>query len=88
MKITTPYKMQSGKEKVEELISKFEKEFLKKGKDLNYYHLVVEGEYKEHIRKRVEYSYLNAGWAKVQCRTSSENNEKPGLTGLHLWRVS
>jgi len=35
---------------------------------------------------KVEKIYKEAGWRSVVCKTSSENGERPGLTGLRLYR--
>ena len=86
MKITKPQEMTSGTSKVEEAVSKFEEQFAKDEKDQQYYHLVIVGEYNRQTCDEVQRIYTEAGWAKVECRTSSENGERGGLTGLQLYR--
>lgn len=56
-----------------------------RGKD--YYHLVIAGELQREICDEIQRLYLEAGWVKVVCKTSSEDNERAGLTGLQLWRT-
>jgi hypothetical protein len=87
MKITRPEQMTAGTSKVEEAVSKFEAEFTKDEKDLEYYHLVIEGEYNRQTCDEIEKIYSEGEWVKVKCRTSSENGERGGLTGLQLWRA-
>ena len=87
MNITKPEQMTSGTSKVEEAVSKFESQMLKEDKDEQYYHLVIVGEYNRQTCDEVEKIYSEGGWVKVKCRTSSENGERGGLTGLQLWRT-
>ena len=86
MNITEPEQMTSGTSKVEEVVSKFEEQFAKDEKDQQYYHLVIIGEYNRQTCDEVERIYTEAGWSKVKCKTSSENGERGGLTGLQLYR--
>lgn len=86
MNITTPKEMGSGTSKVAEALSKFEEQFSKEEKDQEYYHLVIIGEYNRATCDRIEEIYTEAGWVSVICRTSSENGERGGLTGLQLYR--
>jgi hypothetical protein len=86
MNITSPKEMTSGTSKVKEAVSKFEEQFAKDEKDQEYYHLVIVGEYDRQTCDEVEKIYSQAGWLKVKCRTSSENGERGGLTGLQLYR--
>ena len=87
MNISTPKQMTSGTSKLEEAVSKFEEEFAKDEKDLEYYHLVIVGEYNRQTCDKIEKIYSEVGWNKVKCKTSSENGERGGLTGLQLWRA-
>lgn len=87
MNITKPEQMTSGTSKVEEAVSKFEAQMLKEDKDEQYYHLVIVGEYNRQTCDEIEKIYSDGGWAKVKCKTSSENGERGGLTGLQLWRA-
>lgn len=87
MNITKPEQMTSGTSKVEEAVSKFEAQMLKEDKDEQYYHLVIVGEYNRQTCDEIEKIYSDGGWDKVKCRTSSENGERGGLTGLQLWRA-
>lgn len=84
MNITTPDEMNSGTSKIEEAVFKFEEEFKKEEKDQECYHLVIVGEYSRPVCDEIEKIYKNAGWGIVNCRTSSENGERGGLTGLRL----
>jgi hypothetical protein len=84
MKITKPEEMTFGTSKVEEVVSKFEEEFAKTNKDKEYYHLVIDGEYNRNVCNEIEKLYTDAGWLNVTCRTSTENGERGGLTGLQL----
>ena len=86
MNITKPEDMTSGISKVEEAVSKFEKQLTKEEKDEQYYHLVIIGEYNRQTCDEIERIYMEAGWSKVKCKTSSENGERGGLTGLQLYR--
>ena len=87
MNITKSKQMTSGTSKVEEAVSKFEAQMLKEEKDEQYYHLVIVGEYNRQTCDEIEKIYSDGGWTKVKCRTSSENGERCGLTGLQLWRA-
>ena len=78
--------MTSGTSKFEEAVSKFEEQFKKDDKDQDYYHLVIVGEYNRDVCDEIKKTYIEAGWKRVNCRTSSENGERGGLTGLQLWR--
>ncbi len=82
MKITNPKQTESGTSKLEEAVNKFETQF--KEKDQTYYHLVIEGEYNREVCDKIELLYLQAGWSDVICKTSTENGERGGLTGLRL----
>lgn len=86
-KVTSPDEMKDTSDVlVEELISKFEKKLKKEDKDEEYYHLVILGEYDRKVYDQIEETYRNAGWDKVVCKSSTETGEKPGLTGLQLWK--
>lgn len=87
MKITTPQDAMSGTSKLEEALRKFEQKFADEEKDEEYYHLVISGEYNRNVCDEIEKLYTDAGWAKVSCKTSSENGERGGLTGLQLYRA-
>ena len=87
MNITKPEQMTSGTSKLEEAVSKFEEQLEKEEKDEMYYHLVIVGEYNRQTCDEIERIYSDSGWIKVKCRTSSENGERGGLTGLQLYRV-
>lgn len=71
---------------VEKLIVAFEQEMLEEESDQQYYHLVIQNEFPRPVLDEIEKRYKAAGWAKVKCGTTSEDNERPGLTGLQLWR--
>lgn len=83
--VTTPQDMDVATPKmVEDAVNAFEKAFKDQPKSENFYHLVIEGEFSRPTCNAVESIYKQAGWTKVQCRTSSENGERGGLTGLIL----
>jgi hypothetical protein len=86
MEITKPSEMTSGTSKFEEAVSKFEERLKKEDKDQDYYHLVIVGEYNREVCDKIQKIYTEAGWKKVNCRTSSEKGERGGFTGLQLWR--
>jgi hypothetical protein len=83
-KITTPKDMVKDISKLNEVLQKFEGAFLKKEKGESYYHIVILGEYNRAILDEVIKVYENAGWLVLSCKTSSEDGERPGLTGLQL----
>ena len=84
----SPLNMSSefDREKVAELVTKFNDKLLGENKDAEYYHVVISGEYPRVILDEVQKAFSNAGWHHVRCRTSSENGERGGLTGLQLYR--
>lgn len=86
MKITKPEEMESGTSKLEEAVGKFEEQFKDEDKDQEYYHLVLIGEYNRDVCDAIQKLYLESGWAKAVCKTSSEGGERGGATGLQLWR--
>lgn len=86
IKVTAPKDtVSSSNEHINEVLEKFEEQFKKEQENQLYYHLVITGEYPRHICDRVEKIYKKAGWKSVTCSTSSEKNERPGLTGLQLF---
>lgn len=88
IKVTSPNEMVDiTKDTVETLIGKFETKLKKEDKDEEYYHLVIYGEYNRKVYDEIERIYSDAGWGQVKCKSSSENNEKPGLTDLQLWKT-
>lgn len=85
--VTKPSDMSKpNHELLDEICTKFEKEFQSEEKGQNYYHLVIDGEYPRNICNSVKKVYSEAGWKNVSCKTSSENDERAGLTGLQLYR--
>lgn len=84
MKITAPQDKENF-QAIEEIVNKFEKEFINEPVNQSFYHLVIEGEYPRELLDKIQQAYLDAGWAKAICKSSSETNERPGLTGLKLW---
>lgn len=52
----------------------------------SYYHIVIKGEFPRIVLDQVEILYKSSGWREVVCKTSSEKQEHPGLTGLQLWK--
>jgi len=83
MKLTSPEDM-TDLSKLASVLNEFEEKFLKEEKGQTYYHLVITGEYSRALLDKVEQAYKEAGWKNVACTTSSENGERPGLTGLQL----
>lgn len=87
MNLTSPEdKISNSDADLEIILSKFEIKLNKEDNDEEYYHLVIGGELNSINKYMVEQAYLSAGWSKAICKTSSENGERPGLTGLQLWR--
>lgn len=86
MKISKPSDITSGTSLLEEAISKFEEKLRNDDKDVEYYHLVINGEYNREVCDEIQKLYLEAGWSKSVCKTSRENGERGGLTGLELWK--
>lgn len=84
MKVTSPSNKKANLTKLDQAIEAFEKEFKSHENGNSYYHLVIVGEYNRVVCDAVEKKYVEAGWTHVHCRTSSENGENPGLTGLIL----
>lgn len=85
--VTTPEGMKSRiEEHVTKMVSEFESKFRNELKDRDYYHVVITGEYPREACDQVQSIYKEAGWAEALCKTSSENGERPGLTGLQVWR--
>lgn len=84
MKVTTPREMESDLLELDSAILRFESMFKEENKGSNYYHIVIPGELSRKICDEVERIYFQVGWKDVKCRTSSENGERPGLTGLVL----
>ena len=71
--------------RVEQAVQEFEHAFLKLEPGEHYYHLIAHREYSRLVCDEIEVLYTQAGWKRVKCRTSSENDERPGLTGLQLY---
>ena len=87
MEVTTPEQMNIDDSiLLKELIGLFEEELKASEKGQDSYSIVVCGEYPKHICNKVEKVYKESGWRSAVCKTSSENGERPGLTGLRLYR--
>ena len=86
IKVTTPQEMAPDLSQLEKAVKTFEEKFKTEIKGLTYYHLVLEGELNRETCVEVRALYLKAGWKNVICKTSSENGERGGLTGLQLYR--
>lgn len=89
MKALSPYDLNPSydQQKVDELIEKFNKKLKEEPSISNtYHHIVISGEHPRIILDRVKEEYEKAGWSEVECKTSSENGERSGLTGLQLWK--
>lgn len=85
MKTATPFDMSSGTSKLEEAVTLFDDMLAKEERDKNYYHVVIVGEYNREVCVAVQREYIANGWSKAICKTSSENGERGGLTGLQLF---
>jgi len=83
MKLTSPADMEADISQIETALSLFEEQFKKEEKGLKYYHLVIVGELNRPTCDAVQSEYQKLGWI-AKCRTSSENGERAGLTGLVL----
>ncbi len=46
--------------------------------------LIINDELNRETCNKIEELYVNAGWRFAKCLTSSENDERPGLTQLTL----
>ena len=75
----------TGLSKLEDALVLFEEKLRNENDGEEYYHLIIIGEYNRQTCNEIEKIYTEAGWKDVKCRTSSENGEKPGLTGLILY---
>ena len=81
--VTTPKDILEGEAEIQVAILAFEEKFKTETRGLNYYHLVIQGELSEYLCKRIESIYQEVGWS-AECKTSSMNGERYGLTGLQL----
>ena len=84
MKVTSPQDMAPDLSQLEVAVLEFEAQFKQEQKGLSYYHLVIKGELNREVCKKIKEIYTLAGWKRVECKTSSDNGERPGLTGLIL----
>ncbi len=85
--VTTPDMMTSLKGSLlTAAVTAFEKKLKAELPNQDYYHVVVDWEVDKLVRAEVVRMYSIAGWKRVECRTSSEGGERPGLTGLKLYR--
>lgn len=64
------------------IIEKIDDKIKKYRSDLWYpwIDIIIDGEYSLEIRNSISRKYIEAGWFGVCHKTSSENNEVPGLT--------
>ena len=88
MKVTSPKEIPPFAD-IEKYVSMFEEKLEKEVKiykQTDYFHLVIVGEIDRNTCDEIERLYREAGWSDVKCRTSSENGEQGGLTGLLLKR--
>jgi len=83
IKLSSPADMEADISDIEKALLAFEDEFKKEEKGLKYYHLVIVGELSKPVCDEVARQYQKLGWI-AKCRTSSENGERAGLTGLVL----
>jgi hypothetical protein len=82
IKLTTPDDMVSHK--IEEALRGFEAQFKNESMNQDYYFLVINLSLTRKQCDLVEEAYKKAGWKTVECKTSAENGERPGFTGLKL----
>lgn len=82
--VTTPADMAPDLSMLEKAVKQFEAKFKSESKGRDYYHLVIDGELNRETCNKVGEIYRAAGWPIAKCKTSSDNNERPGLTGLQL----
>lgn len=86
LKVTTPESMVDNSP-LTDAVNKFEEKFKSADKNLDFYFLIIHGEYSPIICQQVAELYKSVGWAQATCITSSQNGERPGLTCLKLHRV-
>lgn len=86
MKVTKPEEMASDLSQLEDAINEFEALLKREIKGQDYYHIVLAKELNKETCIEIASIYRKAGWPKVFCKTSSENGERPGLTGLELYK--
>lgn len=86
IKVTAPQEMEGSDGKLQKAITAFEAQMRKQDKDELYYHLVIVGEYNRNVLDKVEQIYYEAGWRMAIAKTSSEKEERGGLTGLQLYK--
>lgn len=82
MNLSTPQdiKMRTYEGRIQDLVNKIEMEFLQNRDRETKFDVIVSGEWPKDERDDVAKRYEKAGWKKVTHRTSSENNERGGLT--------
>ncbi len=47
--------------------------------------IAITGEYTKEFRDNIAKLYKDNGWSEVIHKTSSENNERPGITGFTFY---
>jgi len=82
MKLTAPNDMISHE--IEEALREFEAQLKNEELNQDFYFLVINLTLTRKQCDFVEEAYKKAGWKTVECKTSAENGERPGLTGLKL----
>lgn len=84
MNVKTPSDMKADLTQLEKAIKDFEAQWARELKGQRKYHLVITGELNKETCNEVAKIYTAAGWKFVGCKTSSDNGERAGLTGLTL----
>lgn len=87
MKLTSPAdKMIPSQDEINKSLEKFELLLAKEPSGQQYYHLIIDKELSKGVCDAVSLAYSNVGW-RAECKTSSMNGERPGLTGLILQKA-
>ena len=85
IKLTSPEDMAPDLSELEKAIKVFEDKFKDEPKGQPHYHLIYDGELNKEVCSKIASMYMKAGWRTAICKTSSDNGERPGLTGLQLY---
>jgi hypothetical protein len=86
MKLTSPKEKNDYNDwNVPKIFDKFENLLKKEQGDQEVFQLILTTELPRSICEIVQEEYTKVGWI-AECRTSSENGERPGLTRLKLTR--
>lgn len=88
MQVTTPDDLSSrGTKMVLSCVAEFEQCLYRQCDDVNYYVLVIDGNFHEDVLRKIEKIYENAGWKRAKCSISRHAKScTSGSTILELWR--